>query len=108
MKTFTVSKTLVAALGLAFGTCVLAAPMTKAEHKSAKDGIEADYKAMKAACGSMADNAKDICEATARGKRDVTLAELEARIRADRMVFNDGHFFNTDGQRIEIEPVLDA
>lgn len=36
------------------------------------------------------------------------LAELEARIRADRMVFNDGHFFNTDGQRIEIEPVLDA
>ena len=36
------------------------------------------------------------------------LAELEAKVRADRMVLNEGHFFDTQGCRIEIEPITDA
>ena len=36
------------------------------------------------------------------------LAELEAKIREDRRVLNDGHFFDSCGRRIEIEPIADA
>jgi hypothetical protein len=36
------------------------------------------------------------------------LAELEAKVVENRMVLNDGHFFDTLGRRIEIEPVVDA
>ncbi len=36
------------------------------------------------------------------------LAELEAKVTADRMVLNDGHFFDTLGRRIKIEPIADA
>jgi hypothetical protein len=36
------------------------------------------------------------------------LAELEAKIKEDRMTFNEGHFFDVHGRRIEIEPLLDA
>lgn len=36
------------------------------------------------------------------------LAELEAKVTADRMTFNEGHFFDTLGRRIEIEPLTDA
>jgi hypothetical protein len=33
------------------------------------------------------------------------LAELEAKVAADRMVLNDGQFFDTLGRHIEIEPI---
>ena len=36
------------------------------------------------------------------------LTELEAKVTADRMVLNDGHFFDTQGRRIKIEPIADA
>jgi hypothetical protein len=36
------------------------------------------------------------------------LAELEAKIREDRMVLNEGHFFDMLGRRIKIEPIADA
>jgi hypothetical protein len=36
------------------------------------------------------------------------LAELEAKVIENRMVLNDGHFFDNEGRRIEIEPVVDA
>jgi hypothetical protein len=36
------------------------------------------------------------------------LAELEAKVIENRMVLNDGHFFDVHGRRIEIEPVVDA
>jgi hypothetical protein len=38
------------------------------QYKAEKDRIEADAKAAKDACKSMKDNAKDICEAEAKGK----------------------------------------
>jgi hypothetical protein len=36
------------------------------------------------------------------------LAELEAKVTGDRMVLNEGHFFDVQGRRIKIEPMTDA
>jgi hypothetical protein len=36
------------------------------------------------------------------------LAELEAKVTEDRMTLNDGHFFDTQGRKIKIEPMADA
>ena len=48
-------------------------------------------------------------EVRSTGRRvRVRLAELEAKVIENRMVLNDGHFFDTHGRRIEIEPVVDA
>ncbi len=52
----------------------------------------------KAAAGGPVDNP------TAR----LRLTELEAKVTQDRMILNDGHFFDTLGRRIKIEPLADA
>ena len=54
-----------------------AATMTKADYNAGKTRISADYKADKADCASMADNAKDICVEEAKAKEKVARAELE-------------------------------
>ncbi len=36
------------------------------------------------------------------------LAELEAKVTEDRMILNEGHFFDTLGRHIKIEPVIDT
>ena len=54
-----------------------AATMSKAEYKADKTRISADYKAYKAACASLAGNAKDICVEEAKAKEKVARAELE-------------------------------
>lgn len=54
-----------------------AATMTKADYEAGKTRISADYKADKAACASLAANAKDICVEEAEGKQKVARAELE-------------------------------
>lgn len=51
--------------------------MAKADYDAGKTRISADNKTDKAACDSMADNAKDICAREAEGKEKVALAELE-------------------------------
>ncbi len=38
----------------------------------------------------------------------VRLAELEAKVTADRMILNEGSYFNTEGRKIQIEPIGDA
>jgi len=62
-------------------TCTLApawaASMAPAELRAAKDRVEATYKADKAACKSVSDNARDICQAEAKGREQVALAEIE-------------------------------
>lgn len=71
-----------AAITFAFSTGVMAASgMSKDEYKADKSKIEAEYKSAKAACGSLADNAKDICVVEAKGKEKVAKAELEARYK---------------------------
>ena len=67
-----------AAVSLAFSACAMASTMTKDEYKAGKKGIEADYTSTKAGCGPLLANAKDICQAEAKGKENVALAELEA------------------------------
>jgi hypothetical protein len=54
-----------------------AANMAKADYKAGKTRISADYKADKAACASLAGNAKDICVEEAKAKEKVARAELE-------------------------------
>ena len=49
------------------------------EYKREKDRVEADAKAAKANCKTMKDNAKDICEAEAKGKEKLAKKELDYR-----------------------------
>ena len=51
--------------------------MTDAEYNAARDRINADYKAAKAACDKLKGNAEDVCEEEAKGKRNIARAELE-------------------------------
>jgi hypothetical protein len=51
-----------------------------------------------------ADSGGPIDNPTARKR----LAELEAKVVEDRMVLNDGHFFDVEGRKIKIEPLADA
>lgn len=54
-----------------------AATLSKADYQAGKTRISADYKADKAACASLAGNAKDICVEEAKAKEKVAHAELE-------------------------------
>jgi len=53
--------------------------ISTAEYKAEKDRIEADAKAAKKACDSMKDNAKDICQAEAKGKEKLAKKELDLK-----------------------------
>jgi len=64
----------------------------KAEH----DRIEADYKADKAKCGPMKGNAKEVCEADAKGKEKVAKAELEQKYEP-----SDSHARKVDEAKAE-------
>lgn len=76
-KTFALKTSLVAAAMLAL-PMAHAAGMGKAEFNAAKTRIEADYKADRAACDSLAGNGKDVCVEQAKGKEKVARAELDA------------------------------
>jgi hypothetical protein len=54
-----------------------AATMSKDDYGVGKTRISADYKTDKAACGSLVDNAKDICMEEAKAKEKVATAELK-------------------------------
>ena len=76
---------LAAAIGLAFGATAQAeGKMTKSDQTNAKAAIEADYKAAKNNCEGSGGNAKDICEARAKGTERVALAELHANYKPSR------------------------
>jgi len=62
----------------AAGGTLAADAMSKDAYKAAKDKIEAQAKADKKACGSMKENAKDICQAEAKAKEKIAKAELDA------------------------------
>jgi hypothetical protein len=55
-----------------------ATTMAEADYKVAKNRIGTDYTAAKAACASLAANAKDICIEEAKAKESVAYAELES------------------------------
>ena len=53
--------------------------MSNDEYKRMKDSVEADAKAAKKACDSLKDNAKDICQAEAKGKEKLAKKELDLK-----------------------------
>jgi hypothetical protein len=80
-------------------TCFVAGQagaMTKDEYKVAKEKIEADYKVDKTQCGTMKDNAKDICEKEAKGKENVAKAELEQAYKP-----TDGHMRKVAEEKVK-------
>jgi hypothetical protein len=83
---------LLAAAGIAFAGAANAADtktMSRDAYKADKDKIEAQYKVDKERCSSLSGNAKDVCQAEAKGKEKVAKAELEANYK------------NTDKARID-------
>jgi hypothetical protein len=83
MKTTMISRTvaaLFAAAGMGVASVALAAnpAMSRDAYNAEKDRIDASYKAEVAQCKSLSGNAKDVCEATAKGHRDVAKAQAEA------------------------------
>ena len=58
-------------------SAVHAATISKADYQAGKTRISADYKADKAACSSLAANARDLCVEEAKAKEKVARAELE-------------------------------
>ena len=66
------------ALGFAFSAGTMAQGMSEVDYKDGKDKIAETYKSDKASCDALSGNPKDICEADAKGREKVSLAELEA------------------------------
>lgn len=65
------------AVSLLIGGNVLAASLSKADYKIGRDKIAFDYKSAQIGCDALSGNANDICVADAKGKKSVSLAELE-------------------------------
>jgi len=84
MKTTQISRTIaamfaVASMGVAsVALAATATTMSTDTYRAEKDRIDAAYKAEVAKCKSLGGNAKDVCEVTAKGHRDVAKAEAEA------------------------------
>ena len=64
------------AVTLLAGVSATAQGMSYSAYQTGKSKIQADYKVDKKACASLAGNAKDICVEQAKGKEDVSQAEL--------------------------------
>lgn len=75
------NKLLMLTLAMACSFAGSAMALTKAEYKTQKDQISADYKVNKAKCDSLKTNAKDICVSEAKGVEKVAKAELEAQYK---------------------------
>ncbi|NOT83370.1 MAG: hypothetical protein HOP02_01025 [Methylococcaceae bacterium] len=78
MKNFNLS-TLALGLGLILCTDVMADSLSKKQYKAQAKTIAADYKAADAVCDTLSGNAEDICEATAKGNRNVAKTALEEK-----------------------------
>lgn len=65
-------------IGLAFSVGAAAATISKAEYRMLGKNIDATYKVEKRKCDAFAGNAKDICSAEVKGKKNVAKADLEA------------------------------
>jgi len=87
-----------AAAGIGFAGVAFAAnpPMSADAYKAEKDRIDATYKADKATCGSLSGNAKDVCEVSAKGKRDVAKAEAEASHKNTVKARNDARLAHVE------------
>jgi hypothetical protein len=76
MKSIIVS-TLALAIGLALSTGAIAESMSKKQFKAFDKKIDAEYKVAKKGCNSLSGNAEDICEAQAKGNKNIATTELK-------------------------------
>jgi hypothetical protein len=74
------STILITAVSGVFALGTAYAQITKEDFKSRTDVIETTYKAAKERCAPMAGNAKDVCQAEAKGEHDVAKKELDAAL----------------------------
>ena len=70
---------LAVSIALAFSAGAAAESLSKADYKSARDRIAAEYKSDRAACASMSSDAKSRCHTEAKSKQKSARAELDAR-----------------------------
>lgn len=73
------TQTMMALACLAFGGVALGAEMSQQEYRAAKKEISALHQEERAACKTMQGNAFDICIEKARGREQISSAELEER-----------------------------
>jgi len=69
---------LAVSIALAFSAGAAAESLSKADYKAARDRIAAEYKTDRAACASMASDAKSRCYTDAKSKQKAARAELAA------------------------------
>jgi hypothetical protein len=69
--------TLALAIGLALSTGAIAESMSKKQFKAFDKKIDAEYKVAKKGCNSLSGNAEDICEAQAKGNKNIAATELK-------------------------------
>lgn len=72
-----ITSALALAIGLTLSAGAMAESMPKDQYKSMEKTIASDYKVAKDGCDSLAGNARDICVAGAKGKKNVAQAELD-------------------------------
>ncbi len=84
------------AISFAFSAGAIAQVMSKDQYKSHKDGIVAESKAAKAACASYSANARDVCQAEAKGKERIAAADLEARYKPGQKNTHDARVARAD------------
>jgi hypothetical protein len=69
-------------IGMGFASCAFSATdEAKASYMTAKDAADAEYKAGRAKCDSLAGNPKDVCVEEAKAARTGAKADAEARYR---------------------------
>jgi len=75
------NKTMIAAtIALAFGLPIASAQaMSDGDYRGQKERISAEYRAAQQKCNNLSGNAREVCEAQAKGTENVAKAELDAR-----------------------------
>jgi hypothetical protein len=76
MKNINISS-LAFAIGLAMSAGAMAESMSKKQYKALDNKIDAVYKVAKKGCDSLSGNAGDICEAQAKGNKNIAATELK-------------------------------
>ena len=72
------------AVSLAFSAGSMAGDISENDYNTSKNRISAEYKSAKSSCAAFSGNRNDICDAEAKGSKDVALAELDASYKPSR------------------------
>jgi len=84
------------AIGFIFNANAMAETMTKNQYKSHEKTITSEYKIDNIACNSNSGNAKDICVAEAKAKKNVAKSELEYTYKPTSKTRYNANFAKAD------------